>query len=160
MHAYIDKLTHPKRVAVWRGFWSRGIIAQFFFENEQEVSVTVNGNCYRAILSDFSITKIEEEDIANIWFQQDGATCHIAEATVEVLRAVWRVHFQLQSWCRLATSKLRFDTVGLIFVGCRRDKPKTIDALNDIIRKAIGEIQLHTQSIICLKIGPIVQATA
>ena len=31
----------------------------------------------------------------------------------------WRSHYQPQSWCRLATSGLRFDTVGLLFVGCR-----------------------------------------
>ena len=31
----------------------------------------------------------------------------------------WRLHYQPQSWCRLATSELRFDTVGLLFVGCR-----------------------------------------
>ena len=29
----------------------------------------------------------------------------------------WRSHYQLQSWCRLTTSELRFDTVGLLFVG-------------------------------------------
>ena len=34
-------------------------------------------------------TKIEEEDIGNIWFQQDGATCHTAEATLDVLRPVF-----------------------------------------------------------------------
>ena len=32
----------------------------------------------------------------------------------------WRSHYQPQSWCCLATSDLRFDTVGLLFVGCRR----------------------------------------
>ena len=34
-HAQIEKPTHPKRVTVWCGFWFRGIIGQFFFENEQ-----------------------------------------------------------------------------------------------------------------------------
>ena len=33
--------------------------------------------------------KIEEEDIGNIWFQQDGATCHTAEAPLDVLRPVF-----------------------------------------------------------------------
>ena len=32
---------------------------------------------------------IEEEDIANIWFQQGGVTCHTAEATLNVLRPVF-----------------------------------------------------------------------
>ena len=31
----------------------------------------------------------------------------------------WRSPYQQQSWCRLATSELRFDTVGLLFVGYR-----------------------------------------
>ena len=40
------------------------------------------------MLNEFLFTKIEEEDIGNIWFQQDAATCHIAEATLDVLRPV------------------------------------------------------------------------
>ena len=67
-----------------------------------------------------------------------------------------RSHYQPHSWCRLATSKLRFDTVGLLFVGGDKryaDKPETINALKDNICEAIGEIQLHTM---CVKIGPIV----
>ena len=32
----------------------------------------------------------------------------------------WKLHYQPKSWCRLATSELRFDTVGLLFVGCRQ----------------------------------------
>ena len=31
----------------------------------------------------------------------------------------WRSRYQSQNWCRLATSKLRFVIVGLLFVGCR-----------------------------------------
>ena len=69
-HAYIEKLTHPKRVTVWCGFWSRGIIGTFFFGNKQGEAVTVNGNRYRAMLNEFLFTKIEEEeDIGNIRFQ-------------------------------------------------------------------------------------------
>ena len=59
------------------------------FENEQGEAVTVNADPYRAMLNDFLFTKIEEEDIGNIWFQQDGATCHTAEATLDVLRLVF-----------------------------------------------------------------------
>ena len=53
---------------VWCGFWSGYIIGPFFFENEQGEAVTVNGDRYRAILNQFLFTKIEEEDIGNIWF--------------------------------------------------------------------------------------------
>ena len=43
------------------------------------------------MLKEFLFTKIEEEDtsIGNISFQQDGATCHTAEATLDVLRPVF-----------------------------------------------------------------------
>ena len=34
-------------------------------------------------------TKTEEEDIGKIWFQQDGAKCHTAETTLDVLRPVF-----------------------------------------------------------------------
>ena len=72
-HAYIEKPTHPKRVTVWCGFWSIGIIGPFFYENEQGEAVTVNCDRYRVMLNEFLFTKIEEEDIGNIWFQQAGA---------------------------------------------------------------------------------------
>ena len=59
----------------------------------------------------------------------------------------WRSHYQSQGWCLLATSELRFDIVGLLFVEYRQSVTPTslwLDALKDIIREAIGEIQLHT----------------
>ena len=81
----MSKPMHPKRVTIWCEFWSRDIIGSFLFENEQGEAATVNGDCYRAMLSEFLFKKIEEEDLENIWFQQDGATCHTAEATLDVL---------------------------------------------------------------------------
>ena len=80
---------HPKQVTVWCRFGSKGIIGPFFFENEQGEAVKVNGDRYRSILNEFLFTKIEEEDIDNIWFQQDGATCHTAETALDVLRPVF-----------------------------------------------------------------------
>ena len=82
--AYIEKPRHPKRVTVWCGFWSRGIIEPLFFENERGEAVAVNGDRYRATMNEFLFTKIEEEVIGNIWFQQVGATCHTAEALFDV----------------------------------------------------------------------------
>ena len=69
------------------GFWSRGIIGAFFFENKQGEAVTVYGD--RAILNEFLFTKIVYEDIGNIMFQLDGATCHTTEATLDVLSRVF-----------------------------------------------------------------------
>ena len=89
-HACIGKPTHSKRVTVWCRFWSRGIIGPVFFENEQEEAVTDNGDLYRAMLNEFMFTKIEAEDIGNICIKQDGATSYTAEATLDVLRPVFK----------------------------------------------------------------------
>ena len=51
--ALIEKPTHPKRVTVLCGFWSRDRIVPFYFENDEGEAVTVNGNCYRAMLNKF-----------------------------------------------------------------------------------------------------------
>ena len=52
-------------------------------------TVIVNGDRSRAMLNEFLFTKIEEEDIGNICFLQHGATCHTAEATLDVLHPVF-----------------------------------------------------------------------
>ena len=41
------------------------------------------------MLNEFLFTKIEEEDIGNIWFPDDGTMCHTAEATLDVFRPVF-----------------------------------------------------------------------
>ena len=73
------------------------------------MAVTVNGDRYRAMLIEFLFTKIEKEDIGNIWN-------HIAEVTLDVLRPVFEDRIIS---CR-ASSELRFDNFGLLFVECRQ----------------------------------------
>ena len=147
-NAYIEKPIHPKRVTVWCGFWSRGIIGQFFLENEQGEAVTVNGDRYRAMLNEFLVTKIDEEYISKTWFQQDGATCHTAEAKLATLCPVLEdgslradVVWPLRSW---DLTLLDYYLWAAVKDKCYTDKPETIDALKDNIRKAFGELQLHT----------------
>ena len=113
-------------------------------------SSKMNKERARAILNEFLFTKVEEEDIGNIWLQQNGATCHTAEATLDVLRpgfedrvisrradVVWPPRS-----CDL--TPLNYYLWGAVKEKCYADKPKTIDALKENIREAIGEIQLHT----------------
>ena len=69
-HLYIAQTTHPKRFTVWCGFWSKGIIGPFFFENEQAEKATINGDRYRTKLNDFLLIKIEEEELATFCFNR------------------------------------------------------------------------------------------
>ena len=45
------------------------------------------------MLNEFLFIKFEEEDIGNIWFQQDATTYHTAEATLDVLRPAFEDRF-------------------------------------------------------------------
>ena len=44
----------------------------------------VNGERYRAMLNEFLFPKIEEDDLDEIWFQQDEATCHTGNVTIDL----------------------------------------------------------------------------
>ena len=147
-YAYIEKSTHPKRVTVWCRFWSRDIIGLFFFENDQGEAVTVNGVRYRVMLKEILFTKIEEEDIGNIWFQQDGDTCHTAKATVDVLRSVFEDCIIRRGadvvWRSYDLRPLDYYLWGAVKDKCYADEPEIIETLKNSIREAIGEIQLHT----------------
>ena len=112
------------------------------------------------MLNEFLFTKIEEEDIGSIWFQQ-SATCHTAEVTLDVLRPVFKDRIISRRadvvWpprsCDL--TQLYYYLWGALKDKCYADKPETIDALKAMFVKPLVKYSC-TQSIICLKIGPIV----
>ena len=88
--------------------------------------------------------------------------CHTTEATLDVLRPVFEdciisrradVIWPHRS-CDL--TPLDYYLWSAVKDKCYADKPERIDALKDNTREAISDIQ----SIMCLKIVPIVQATA
>ena len=118
------------RILVQRNNW-----AIIFFENEQGVAVAVNGNCYRAMLNEFLFTKIEEEDIDNIWFQQNGAMCHTAEATHDVLHPVYEDRIISRRADVVSPPRscdwtpLDYYLWGVVKDKCYADKPEEIDAL-------------------------------
>ena len=98
------------------------------------------------MLNEFLFIKIEEEDIGNIWFQQDGATWHTAETTRDVLRSVFedriisRRAFDVWSPRSCDLTQLAYYLLGAVKDKCYADKPEKIDALKDNIREAIVEI--------------------
>ena len=66
-NAYIEKTTYPKPVIVWCGFWSRGIIGTFFFENKQGEAVTINdGPCW----TNFCSQKLKRRILATFGFNR------------------------------------------------------------------------------------------
>ena len=97
------------------------------------------------MLNEFLFTKIEEEDIGNIWFQHDIALCHTAEATLTVLRPVFEDRLIIRRAAVFCPTRccdltpLDHYLWDAVKDKCYADKPETIDALEDNIREAIGE---------------------
>lgn len=56
----------------------------------------MNGVRYREMITDFLWPEIGDMDLVNVWFQQDSATCDIANEqslTSELVLQIWQKHF-------------------------------------------------------------------
>ena len=67
-------------------FSSRRCIGPYLSVDKNDRHVTVNGERYRAMSEDYSWPELDELDIHNMWFQQDGATSHTACVTIDLLK--------------------------------------------------------------------------
>ena len=82
----IGKPLYPQRVTLWCGFWAGGIMGPYLFEIEAEVAISVNGLNYRAMINAFLWPELEDMDVDDVSFQQDGATCHTSSEPIGLLR--------------------------------------------------------------------------
>ncbi|GFX52669.1 uncharacterized protein TNCV_3979721 [Trichonephila clavipes] len=83
---YVETPLHPEKLTVWCALWAGGIIGPYFFKNDEGHNVTVNGDRYRAMITNFFVPGLNNHDVQELWFQQDGATCHTARATIDLLK--------------------------------------------------------------------------
>ncbi|GFT49862.1 DUF4817 domain-containing protein [Trichonephila clavipes] len=72
---YVETPLNPEKLTVWSTLWAGGIIGPYFFKHDEGYNVTVNGDRYRAMISNFFIPELNNHDVQELWFQQDGATC-------------------------------------------------------------------------------------
>ncbi|GFT06830.1 DUF4817 domain-containing protein [Trichonephila clavipes] len=80
---YVETPLHPEKLTVWCALRAGGILLQ---KNDEGHNVTVNGDRYRAMITNFFIPELNNHDVQELWFQQDGATCHTARATIDLLK--------------------------------------------------------------------------
>jgi hypothetical protein len=83
-----ERLLHSAQGTVWCAIAEFGIVGLYFFE-EWGIMVTVTSDCYIEMLENFLWPQLEEMDVANAWFQQDGATAHTAQRCLQVLREMF-----------------------------------------------------------------------
>ena len=112
---YVETPLHPEKLVAWFALWTGGIIGPYFFKNDAGQNVTVNSDRYRAMITDFFIPQLNNHDIQELWFQQDGATCHTARATIDLLKETFG---NRTFWTRELASKIvRFSTAELFSAG-------------------------------------------
>ncbi|GFU51644.1 transposable element Tc3 transposase [Trichonephila clavipes] len=136
-----------EKLTVWCALWAGGIIGPYFFKNDEGHNVTVNGDRYRAMITNFFIPELNNHDVQELWFQQDGATCHTARATIDLLKDTFGdrliSRFGPVIWpprsCDL--TPLDYFLWGYVKSLVYADKPQTLDHLEDNIRRVIADIR-------------------
>ncbi|GFU19028.1 DUF4817 domain-containing protein [Trichonephila clavipes] len=141
---YVETPLHTEKLtgALYR-------LVESFFKNDEGHNVTVNGDRYRAMITNFFIPELNNHDVQELWFQQDGATCHTARATIDLLKDTFGERlissFGPVNWpprsCDL--TPLDYFLWGYVKLLVYADKPQTLDHLENNIRRVIADIRLQ-----------------
>ncbi|GFU92260.1 DUF4817 domain-containing protein [Trichonephila clavipes] len=100
------------------------------------------------MITNFFIPELNNHDDQELWFQQDGATCHTARATIDLLKDTFGdcrliSRFGPVNWpersCDL--TPLDYFLWGYVKSLVYADKPQTLDHLEDNIRRVIADIR-------------------
>ncbi|GFU24721.1 putative DD41D transposase [Trichonephila clavipes] len=99
------------------------------------------------MITNFFIPELNNHDVKELRFQQDGTTCHTARATIDLLkdtlgdRLISR--FGPVNWPPRSydLTPLDYFLWGYVKSLVYADKPQTLDNLEDNIRRVIADIQ-------------------
>ncbi|GFX98242.1 putative DD41D transposase [Trichonephila clavipes] len=90
---------------------------------------------------------LNDEATAELWFQQDGATCHTARATIDLLKDTFGdrliLRFVPVNWPPRSCDLTPLDYIlwGYVKSLICADNPQTLDHLEDNIRCVIADIR-------------------
>ncbi|GFY29686.1 uncharacterized protein TNCV_1812661 [Trichonephila clavipes] len=101
------------------------------------------------MITHFFIPELNNQDVQELWFQQDGATCHTARTTFDLLKDTFGdrliSRFGPVNWpprsCDL--TPLDYFLWGCVKSLVYADKPQTLDHSEDNIRRVIADIRPH-----------------
>ncbi|GFX61661.1 putative transposable element [Trichonephila clavipes] len=101
------------------------------------------------MITNFFFPELNNHDVQELWFQQDGATCHTARATIDLLKDTFGdrliSRFGPVNWpprsCDL--TPLDYFLWGYVKSLVYADKLQTLDHLEDNIRRVIADIRLQ-----------------
>ena len=72
---------HYEKITVWCGL----LLRPYFFRDGQDRHVTVNGNRYRSMITEYFWPQLHDMDLKDMWFQQDVATSHTTNVIINLL---------------------------------------------------------------------------
>ncbi|GFY09235.1 uncharacterized protein TNCV_2991531 [Trichonephila clavipes] len=118
-------------------------IAAILNQSSHKFKIKEKTSRFSAILHKFS----SNHDVQELWFQQDGATCHTARATIDLLKDTFGdrliSRFGPVNWpprsCDL--TPLDYFLWGYVKSLVYADKPQTLYHLEDNIRRVIADIR-------------------
>ncbi|GFV54703.1 DUF4817 domain-containing protein [Trichonephila clavipes] len=137
---YVETPLHPEKLSVY------GLV-ESFFKNDEGHNVIVNGDRYRAMITNFFIPELNNHDVHELWFQQDGATCHTDRATIDILKDTFgdRLISRFRPVNRPPRScdltPLDYFLWGYVKSLVYADKTQTLDHLEDNIHRVIADIR-------------------
>ncbi|GFS85768.1 putative transposable element [Trichonephila clavipes] len=141
---YVETPLHPEKLTVWCALWAGGIIGPYFFKNDEGHNVTVNGDRYRAMITNFFIPELNNHDVQELWFQQDGAT-YVTQ--LDLLKDTFGdrliSRFGPVNWPPRSCDLTPLDYFLWSYVKSLvcADKPQTLDHSEDNIRHVIADIR-------------------
>lgn len=148
-HVIHEAPLHPEKITVWCGLHAGGVIGPYFFVDGANRHVTVNGNRYRTMLTDYFWHELDGIDLDDMWFQQDGATSHTAHVTIDLLKSKFGervisrngpVNWPPRS-CDL--TPLDYFLWGYVKSLVYTNKPATLQELRANIEREIAEIPIN-----------------
>ncbi|GFS70693.1 hypothetical protein TNCV_520811 [Trichonephila clavipes] len=96
-HRYIQKTDCLVR---FMGWWNP-------YSKTMKALTLINGDRYRAMITNSFIPELNNHDAQELWSQQDGATCHTARSTMDLLKDTFGVRPNFTFWtCELASKIL------------------------------------------------------
>ena len=140
---------HPQKITVWCAIHAKNVIGPYFFEDENGQTTTVTGDNYRQMIRDFLMPQMQELNLDNMWFQQDGATPHTAKETTRILKDLFPgqlisrfgdLHWPARSPDLTAPD---FFLWGYLKEKVYVNKPQTLDQLKNNIRQEIENIPVE-----------------
>ncbi|GFT82325.1 uncharacterized protein TNCV_4651231 [Trichonephila clavipes] len=99
------------------------------------------------MVTNFFIPELNNHDVQELWFQQDGATCPTARVTIDLLKDTFGdrlisrfgpVNWPARSW---DLTPLDYFLWGYVKSSVYADKPQTLDHLKDNIHRVIADIR-------------------